>query len=301
LKDRGVTLIAEQILQIYMVTGGIPYYLRLVAKGKSAVQNISQLCFLKSGLLYSEFDRLFDSLFASAEIYKELISIIASKRYGIMQTEILKLSNLSTSGGAFKRRLRELEEAGFILSSKPIGRKKKGEYYRIIDEYSLFYLTWILPVKGQLLFDKPNNYWEQQFQTSSWKAWSGYTFETICFKHLTSIKKALGVDHLVIAAYPWRYIPGENDKSQVGAQIDLVIDRSDDTMMLCEMKYNAQPLVISKVLAENLEAKRKIFKAVSKTNKHIFMVIVSCAGVKKNEYSAGYINHQVGLEDLFHE
>lgn len=303
LYKRKVALNFSQILQLYMVMGGIPYYLRAVKPGKSAVENISMLCFQENGLLFSEFDKLFDSLFEHADIYKEIVMIISSKRYGIKQNEILQRTKLSSSGGRFQARLKELMEAGFIkkLVQYENKSKKKMEYYRAVDEYCYFYLQWILPAKEQLLIEQTNQYWQLQAQTSSWHSWSGYTFETICLKHVNKIIEKLELSHVVVGAYPWRYVPNStaNDEGIPGAQIDLILKRNDNSVTLVEFKCNSTEIIINKQFAANLLAKAKIYTAATGTNDHVFIVMVTCAGVKPNNYSAEVLANQLVIDDLF--
>lgn len=297
LEHHGVDLSLPQILQIYMVTGGVPYYLKAIASGRSAVENISALCFQDTGLLFNEFDKLFDSLFDQSTIYKELITIIASKRYGIEQNEILSQAKLSTSGGRFKTRLEELEQSGFIKMMQPLEKGRKIRYYRLVDEYSYFYLKWILPAKHQLMMSEPNHYWESQVQSSAWQAWSGYTFETICFKHINQIIKKLGLSQLVTSAHPWRY-QAKNTEQQ-GAQIDLILNRNDQSLTLCEIKYNNKPLSVTKELRDNILLKKKIYQQISKTHDHIFLVLLTNAGIENNQYSKEIFSDIVEIADLF--
>lgn len=293
-----IALTHHQILQISMVTGGIPYYLRSLIPGESAVQNINQLCFNEMGLLYREFDNLFDSLFDGSEIYKEIISIIASKRYGINKSEILKQTKLSTSGGRFNTRLHELEEAGFIKKFIQTERRKSLEYFRLVDEYCYFYLTWILPTKKNSLFNQIQHYWELQSQTAAWKSWSGYTFETFCFKEINQIIKKLGISHLVTEAYPWRFIPKEDDTAS-GAQIDLIFKRNDDCITLCEIKYNQSPLTITKEMAEGLHRKINVFRKQTGAREQIFIALITNAGIHENQYSREMLSHVIQLDDFF--
>jgi len=299
LAEKNITLSLIQILQIYMTMGGIPYYLNLIKSGKSATEIISTLCFQENGLLFNEFDKLFDSLFDDSEVYKEIIRIVASKRYGIEKRNLLKQAKFSTSGGRFNVRLNELVEAGFI--KRMIQNKKNEEYYRIIDEYSYFYLKWILPMKDQLLLDNVNQYWQLQMQTSSWKSWAGYTFETICLKHANKLIEKLELSSLVIGAIPWRFIsnknPNENESN--GAQIDLILQRNDGSVTLCEIKFNLKEIIIDKTFRANLLNKVAAYRKTTKIDEHVFIVMVTCAGVKKNNYAKELLADQLVLADLF--
>jgi len=299
LKKRGINYDRRQLLDIYLVTGGVAHYLKSIIKGLSATQNINQQCFQSSGSLYDEFDVLFTSLFNNAEIVEELIKIIAQYRYGVDKIALLKKAKRSKSGGRFNERLIALEKAGFIASYSVPDHAAKHKFYRLIDEYCLFYLKWIKPAKNQLLSDDDNHYWEQISQTPSWRSWAGYAFESLCFKHIKQIRYALGIDYVAISAYCWRYLP--NDKNDQGAQIDLVIERSDETITLVEIKLCGEPFVIQKSYAAIMLNKINAYKQQTKTKKHIFMAMVTPYGVKRNQYSNEIISNQVTLDDLFNK
>ena len=247
LEHRNIKLSHKQILDIYMVVGGIPFYLKALDKGYSAVQNIDELCFTANGLLFKEFDRLYASLFKNSEAYIEIIRAIASRRKGIEQEKLLEKLKLSSSGGTFSKRLKELEEAGFILGFVPYGSDKKGIYYRIIDEYTLFYLRWIEPVANRIkLATTQSHYWQSKFQSQAWKSWSGYAFEAFCYKHIDQINKALNI-HVGFDIGTWRYLPkNQQDK---GTEVDLLLDRDDGVINLIEIKHSEKLIRITKQYA----------------------------------------------------
>lgn len=296
LKYRGINLSDKQVLFLYMVVGGIPHYLNQVEKGISASQNIDRLCFTKNGILFKEFNRLIPSLFSDAEVYYELLRLIAKQRYGVERSELLKQSKLS-SGGRFNQRLVELEEAGFIINFKPYGHVKRGQYYRIIDEYTLFYLHWIEPVADSIRHqNKPRGYWEGRSKSSSWKSWSGYAFEAVCYKHIENIRVALDIP--VTANFgTWRYSPLKGSE-EVGAQIDLLFDREDGVVTICEIKYSDSSFEIDKQYAKNLLNKVEVFKKQSKTDKQIFIGIITASGLKSTMYSDELIVNKATLHDL---
>lgn len=298
LQARGILLNTKQIVQLYMVVGGIPYYLNAVQKGLSAMQNINKICFQPNGLLFDEFTKLFSSLFDYAAVYEELIRIIAKNRFGIEGAELIKKARLSSTGGRFTERVTELQQAGFITAYTPPYAKKKGTYYRVIDEYSLFYLTWIETAKKNSVLDTEHHYWEIMSQTPAWKSWSGYAFEAVCFKHISAIKKALGIEHVTLAANAWRYIP-ERKGAAAGAQIDLIFDRNDGIITLCEIKYCEHEYEIDKATALNLNNKVKVYKEQTKTKKHVFIAFITSSKLKKNSYSSELVSNQVTLDDFF--
>ena len=300
LNSTGVKLNNDQILQIYMVTGGVPYYLSKIEKGLSATQNIEKLAFQPKSFLVEEFDNLFSSLYEDHEAYVEIVRLIASRRYGIGQEELLQLLGKTLHGKTGLKRLKDLEDANFIMSFKPHFHKKRGIYYKTIDEYTLFYLDWIEPIKATLRVKSPmKGYWEKQHNSAAWHSWSGYAFESVCYKHLSQISHSLKMSP---SALPntWRYSPQKGTIGQ-GTQIDLLYDRDDDSITICEIKYTDRPFVINKQEAVKLNQKIAVFKERTRTKKQIFLAMVSANGLKKSIYSEEMIDGAATLDDLFRE
>ncbi len=293
LLSRHINLNHDQVLTLYMAVGGIPYYLNYIKKGLSASQNIQSLFFEANSPLRHEFDRLFDSLFEHAESYKELVKIIAQKREGMDRTAIEQKTKLSSSGGTLSKKLSSLSEAGFIQSYIPWGRKKKGEYYRLTDEYCLFYLSWVEKYKNATFL---SDYWLTQSKKPAYYAWSGYTFETICIKHIEKIVRALNI-RIDGPVSTWRYIPQTTQED--GAQIDLVLNREDGAITLCEIKYTDKPYVLDKASAQALQRKEAVFLKQTDSQKQIFWALIASAGAKETFYLESMISQVVTLSDLF--
>lgn len=298
LNSRGVKLNDNQIAKIYMVTGGIPYYLTGIGKGLSAAQAIEKLAFKKNSLLLTEFDNLFSSLFSNAEAYIDLVRIISKNHYGMAQTDILEKTSYLTKGGGAIEKLKELKDAGFIAAFKPFEHNKRGIYYRVVDEYTLFYFQWIEPIKETLQEESMNHgYWQGLQSTPAWHSWSGYAFESICYKHINQIRRKLNIPVTAIA-HTWRYAPLKNTEAS-GAQIDLLFDRKDDSITICEIKYSEQPFVITKQYAKNILNKQKVFVEKTRTKKHIFINLISANGLAENLYADDLISGVATLDDLF--
>ncbi len=298
LHQKGIKLNNSQIAAIYMVTGGIPMYLNHIEKGFSSSQNIDKLCFTKNGLLFDEFDKLFSSLFERSEIHEELIRIIAKSHKGIKQADLLKKAKLAPSGGRTKHYLEELEAAGFIISFIPYQHKKRGVYYQVIDEFTLFYLYWIEPsLKTVRKLDKTSGYWASKTKTPKWQVWAGYAFEAMCYNHIAQIRKKLKIEAGAEVG-TWRYMPEFNSEEK-GVQIDLLFDRDDDVVTLCEIKYTKNPFIIDKIYYQNLLNKEETFRKVTRTKKQIFTAIISANGLKKTIYSEEIVTELVMLDDLF--
>jgi AAA+ ATPase superfamily predicted ATPase len=293
---KGIKLNQAQILELYMVFGGIPHYLNLFPKGKTAQQIIDELCFRKNGELVDEFDKLFSSLFSDGTTYTALIRAIAKKLEGIGQSQLTAEISIS-NGGSTTKKLKELEEAGFIQEFIPHSREEKGVYYKVIDEYSLFYLRWIEPnlktIKKQ---QTDTGYWLTKTKTGAWLSWSGYAFEAVCFKHLPEIQKALHIDAGADIGC-WRYAP--RTAEQTGCQIDLLFDRADNAVTICEIKYSNSPFIIDKPYAKTLTNKIETYQKITRTKKQIFLAMISANGLKSTMYSEELVAGMVELKDLF--
>lgn len=287
----------KQTLEIYMCLGGIPHYLEKIKAHLSASQNIASLCFNRNGQLFNEFDKLFSSLFDRAETYVELIKIIASKRNGIARSELEKKAKLSITGGTLSDRLMALEQAGFIRSFIPIGYTEKGIFYKLIDEYCLFYLTWVNPVKKHIEIEDKNEYWSAKYNTPAWYSWSGYAFESVCLKHITQIKKALFIPAGSLSG-AWSCKSNKELKAE-GAQIDLLFDRDDGVVTLCEMKYTQSSFEIDKKYALELKRKVSVYQSNAKTDKQIFLAMITVDPLLVNQYSEELITGKAILDNLF--
>ena len=298
LAHQKVVLSNKQIIQIYMVLGGIPHYLSKIKPGHTSQQTIEELAFKKNSFLLQEFNNLYATLFSTDTGHIELARIIAQHHYGIGQEELAQKALHISSGGSFVRWLEDLEEAGFIQRFKPFLARKKGIYYKMIDEYSLFYFDWIEPLKETLLGKgMRKGYWETKLHTPAWYSWTGYSFESVCYKHIPQISIALKLSPSAVP-YAWRFAPTKSS-SENGAQIDLLFDRDDGAITVCEIKYTDQPFAIDKQYAEKLTNKIGVFKAKTKTKKDIFLAFVSASGLKKTMYSEAMVSGIVDADDLF--
>ncbi len=290
----------QQATKIYMVTGGVPYYLKNINIKQSVDQNINNLFFKPDSMFFNEFDEVFLSLFKDSDQHKEIVTLIAEVKDGIHRSILTEKNKLTGTGGRLTKRLEDLEHAGFISSYIPYGHKKRGVFYRINDEYCYFYLKWVMPVKNQLKQNQATDYWNGVVNTPAYFTWMGYTFENICFKHLTQIRRALNISQSSLAS-PWRFIPTKGEEKQ-GAQIDLLFDRHDDSITICEIKYTDKPFKIDKQYSKNLTNKIQTFTQATKTNKQIFLAMISANGLKETMYSEEMLNGGiVTLNDLFKE
>ena len=283
LRQRDVVLNRKAIIDIYMALGGIPKYLNYVQKGQSAIQIVGNLCF--GGPLTEEFDELYGALFEGHARHVSIVKALAERPNGLSKTQISKATSL-TAGGGLNLILEELEQSGFILAMRDFGKQKKGKRYRLVDEYSLFHLKWWPKVVESNLGSSDSTFWMSVFNSSLGQAWAGYAFETVCLKHLVNIKKSIGIAGVIANASTWLYKPSKGS-SERGVQIDLLIDRADNCINLCEIKYCNEEFVITKAYDKELREKRTIFLSQTKSKKSVFITLISPYGVKKN---AGYFD-----------
>jgi uncharacterized protein len=291
LSSRGAALNDYQVLELAMVMGGIPHYLKEVRRGESAAQAIDRICFASEGLLHDEFRLLYASLFDDGERYEQLVRSLASKRSGLTRDELLSATGRS-SGGSTTRMLTELEESGFVKAQPQFGNVAKETVYRLVDEYSLFYLQWIERYRGT-----GAGAWLSRRSSPAFRAWSGLAFEALCLKHVHKLKRAIGIEAVETVETVWRS-PRPKGRER-GAQVDLVIDRRDQTISLCELKFSEGEYVIDKAYAAELREKREAFQRATQTRKALQLAFVTTYGVKANPYRDELIARTVEMGALF--
>ena len=289
-KKRNLKLSKYQIVQLYMVMGGIPFYLNELSQGKSAEQLIDEICFSSIGLLSNEYEQLYYSLFKNAENHMSIIETLANHPNGMIRTELVKKVPLP-DGGTFVRALDDLLESGFISIYRPFNKKKKDSIYRLTDLYSLFYLKFI---KGNV--SDASHIWQKISGQSSFKAWSGYAYENICMLHINQILKKLGLSGTFTEISSWKH---RGNDELPGAQIDLLIDRKDGVVNLCEVKFSEDEYIITKNYNADLRRKRSIFKHVTKTKKAVVTTLITTYPAIQNKYYSEEIHSEVTMEDMF--
>ncbi len=277
-----------QIAQFYMTFGGVPYYLEQVEAGESITQNIDRLCFTPNSPLKNEFENLYGSLFKKSERHTTVIEVLAKKQKGLTRSELIKLAKLPEGGGATKI-LKELEESNFIRRYNEFGSQKRNALYQLIDFFSIFYLKFMRDSS----FDD-RNAWLNGLDNPQIRAWNGYAFERLCLIHNDCIKKALGIAGVQTQTSAWI---GTNGTQK--AQVDLVIDRRDRVVNLCEMKFSIHKFQISKQYAEELRQKIGLFKEVTSTKKSVYLTFITTFGLESNEYSLSLVQNNLTMDVLF--
>ncbi|MDR1631303.1 MAG: ATP-binding protein [Dysgonamonadaceae bacterium] len=282
----GIELNRYQIAESYMIFGGIPYYLSLLKKQFGLSQNVDLLCFNNNGKLVNEFDNLYASLFRNHENHIAVISALSKKTKGLTRQEIIDTTKIS-EGGNLTKVLKELEISGFIRKYRSFGKKERNVLYQLMDFFTLFYYNFMENSSND------ENFWTNFSENARHRAWSGYAFEQVCLAHVRQIKQKLSIAGVVSNISSWKY----ND-SDDGVQIDLVIDRADNVINLCEMKYANALFEIDKDYDENLRNKKAVFRTKTKTNKALHVTMLTTYGVKHNAYW-GNIQSEIMLDDLF--
>lgn len=290
LQHRGVRLDRYQLLQVYMALGGIPHYLKEVEGGKTAAQNIDHICFSPNGLLTDEFQQLYPALFEQSEAHEKMVRLLARSRHGMTRAEFIAHGDMA-NGGNTSKVLEELESSGFITSFYAFGKKKKEMRYRLTDEYSLFYLKYI-----EANSDLERGSWQTLSQNQSWKSWSGYAFENLALRHLLQIKKALGIAAVYTESSTFSL---KSTKEQTGVQIDLLIDRNDRAINVCELKFYKEEPILTKAMATEMRQKLAHFKAITQTKKQVFLTLISPFPLIANEHSIGLIDVSLTMDAFF--
>lgn len=290
MESNNIVLTRKQMLEGYMIFGGIPYYWSLIQGGCSLTQEIDRLIFSEDGDLHDEFNMLYASLFKKTEPYLKVISLLAQKNSGMTRKELIEKGGFE-SNGAFSDLLNDLEWCGFIRSYSMIGNQVKDETYQLIDNYTLFYYAFI---HGK---HPGRNYWQATMKTPAYNTWCGLAFERVCLWHVEQIKQKLGISGILTNEYAWRF-DGNKVENVPGAQIDLLIDRSDGLINICEMKYSKDTYTMTAEDERDIRRKNNVFTHVTKTKKAVHTVMVTTYGLNHNAYSHD-IQNEVTMDDLF--
>jgi uncharacterized protein len=290
LQMQGVRLTNRDVLLLYMCVGGVPFYLNDLKTGSSVPQILDALFFGPGARLKNEFRNLYAALFKNNALHEKVVIALASKNTGLTRGAIIEITKMP-SGGALSTVLEELIACGFVQLITPFTSKKTEALYRLVDEFTLFYLRFFHAANVETS-------WAQVTASQSWHVWTGYAFESICLKHIQEIKRALSIAGIVSHSYSWQI---KGTKDQPGAQIDLLIDRADQCINVLELKFHTAEFEMSKAYAAQLEQKVHIFRAHTKTKKNIFITMLATAGARKNEHYLSIVTNELRLEDLFNE
>ena len=288
--EKNLGMSRRNILETYMVLGGIPFYWDMLRKDLSWAQNIDRMFFHPNAKMRNEFDALYKSLFRCPKSYIDVVSVLATKKIGMTRNEIMAALR-GDSGGTLTKTLRELEQCDFIRSYNSIGKAKKETVYQLIDNFTLFYFKFM--IDGTI---NAKDYWSHVISKPVYNAWSGLAFERVCFQHIDQIKHALGISGVISNVYSWVY--ASKSPEERGTQIDMLIDRDDNIINLCEMKFSQGEYELTEKYDLDLRNKIGTFQTKTKTRKGISIVMITSYGLKRNNWANG-INAQITMDDLF--
>jgi AAA+ ATPase superfamily predicted ATPase len=286
-KWRKMDLNHYQIAEIYMIMGGIPFYLSKIEKGLSVAQNIDNMFFSDNAILKNEFHNLYAALFRNSDDYVKIIEALSKKGKGLTRADISDISKIS-SGGGLTKILENLEYCGFIRKYRSIYKNTRNMFYQLIDSYSLFYFKFIQ--KNEY---NDEHFWVNSLDTPLLNTWAGFAFEMLALQSIAEIKKALGITGIQSSVSAWR-----SEKSTPAAQIDLVINRKDGIINLVEIKYCNKKFTITKAYEENLQNKMMAFKTETRTSKAVHLLMLTTFGLNKNKHSE-MVQKELILDDLF--
>ncbi|MBQ9198545.1 MAG: AAA family ATPase [Clostridia bacterium] len=290
---KGMNYDRKQVLDTYMVFGGIPFYLEMLDPSKPFTVNVDRLFYSQNAPLKPEYEFLFRSLFKNNLKYRQVIELLSTKMKGLTREEII--AGTKMEGGELSRILKNLNSCDFIRIYTEPKKAERGKIYQLTDMFCLFYLRFVQNHNGQ-----DQHFWTNSRYSGKVRSWSGYAFEQVCLHHIPQIKKALGISGILSNHYAWscKAFIDKDGNEWKGGQIDLIIDRDDHVMNLCEMKYSSEEYVISKEDVTTIRERTQLFRREQKTTKNLRCTFITPYGVKQNMHS-GIIDHQLRMDDLF--
>ena len=277
------------LAECYMALGGVAYYWNQLEKGKSPAQNFDMLFFGPGDGLRLEFNELYSSLFKNPEPYMRIIRALDKRRSGLTRDELISEIGLKSGGGKFTEMLEDLEECGFVGAFRPeVG--VNGTVFRLVDNFSLFYFQFVEGCKS-----RDGDYWTSSVSSEVKNVWRGLAYERLCLSHIPQIKAALGISGVHTDVYSMRT---EASGASRGAQIDLLIDRKDGIVNLCEMKYSHGEYALTKEEHDKLLNRMEAFSRSAGRGKSVHLTMVTTCGLAHNMYWND-VQSEVTLDDLF--
>ena len=290
---KGIVWNRYQILEAYMIFGGIPYYLDMLEKGLPFERNIDNLFYRDGAPLRTEYEFLFRSLFRSSALYRNIVDALAKKNKGLTQKEI-KEKLRASDGGVLSTALDNLCKCDFIRKYSAYGKKEHGSLYQLTDLFCLYHQKFIGSQTGH-----DEHYWTN-IKESTRYSWAGYAFEQVCLHHINQIKEKLSIKGVLTNICSWS-ITRQTDKDGTiwpGAQIDLLLCRGDHVINVCEMKYSQYSYALTKEYETKIRERNNTFVHFTNTKDAIQNILVTTYGLKENLYS-GIFSATVTMEDLF--
>ena len=286
--EKGLALDRHQIAECYMVFGGVAYYWSLLEKGLSVAQNIDRLFFSQNGALRGEYQELYKSLFRVPEPYERIVCALGTRKVGMTRSAVAEAAGLNDNG-ALTKYLEELEQCGFVRKYLAFGKIGKDALFQLVDNFTLFYFCFRTAIQRGA-----ENYWLEKLDAQSHVVWTGLAFERVCLLHVQQIRIALGISGVATNVCSW----SGADENGRRAQIDLLLDRNDRVITLCEMKFADEAYALTKKDIESLTHKRAAFRFATGTRRAVHLTMVTAEGLEHNSYR-NEIQRELTLDDLF--
>ena len=290
LEKLGITWDRYQIAQAYMLLGGVPFYYSLLRPELSLAQNVDELFFGKDGCLKLEFDELYSALFNNAKQYLEVVKLLSNNKSGMTVSQLSQALNYK--GGNISTIIKNLERSDIVEKWNQYGNKKRGAIFRLTDFYTLFYYKFVEPN-----LSKDPNWWSNNLESRAITAWMGNSFELVCMKHLQQVKQALKINAISTQSYTWS-IPSNNKDNTPGAQIDMIIERADRIIHLCEIKFSTEPYIINSKYEAQLRERAALFRLTTNTKKTLVHTFVTTYGVANGKHRS-IVHSEVTMDNLF--
>ena len=281
-ESKGITFTPEQLVECSMIFGGIPFYLDLLDRSKSLAQNVDDLCF-GGGQLHREFERVFSTLFKHPEAYMKVVRALSGKRAGMTRKDLRKIRGFE--GSRLTTVLDDLEKCGFVRRYRDFAKHTRDSLYQLVDPFTLFHLRFIEP--GRI------DSWVKYVGSPGYNAWCGIAFEMFCLNNIELIKGALGISGIQTGVCAWR-----SKEHNPGAQIDLLIDRADNVVNVCEMKFSRSEFSINAGYERDLRNKVEAFEQETNPRKALHLTMITMNGVKRNAHSDSIVQNEVRIADL---
>lgn len=288
-RAKGIELSRYDIAQAYMIVGGIPYYLNYFSREMSLSQNIQALFFDPSAPLADEFQLMFSSLFARPGVMQSIVRAVNTRNRGLTRSELVKLTGLP-EGGDVGKYLQALIAGTFMIKYDSFGNGKRESYYKLVDPFCLFYLKFMDGNTG-----KRGMNWVNLSDTQSVISWRGLAFENVCFNHIPQIKASLGISGVSTSESLWSK---RGDEDAEGTQIDLIINRRDNVVNMCEIKFYSDEFLVTKDYHFTLERRKRLLREHIPKKATIHNILITTFGVIKREFFGDFIQ-VITLDDLF--
>ena len=285
---RQLALDRSQIAEFYMAFGGVAFYWSLLEKGMSVVQNIDRLFFSEGAPLRDEYRELYRSLFRVPGPYERIVTALGTRKSGMCRAEIAHVAGLKDNG-ALTKYLEELQQCGFVRRYAAFGKIGKDAHFQLLDNFTLFHQSFISGTGRRRVHS-----WSQMVDSHIHSTWKGLAFERLCLEHVQQMKKALGIGGVVTEECSWRGVGLDGQ----GVQIDLLLDRADRVINLCEMKCSEGVYALTSEDMDALKRRKDAVKLVSGNSKSIYLTLVTMHGLVHNSHW-NEIQNEIQLDDLF--